>query len=106
MGESFKRFNTVFSSGWIDIGTSWSVNEVMSRAQKLQMKRSLVTGDGLGGGVVFQALLKDSFNAVNIDQLEPQRSLTSSIEPCCPKAFGQAQQFLGRTEPAPRELTG
>src|SRR5438128_617092 len=82
MPESFKRFNTVFSSGWIDIGTSWGVNEVMSRSQKLQIERSLMTGDGFGCGIVFQTLLKDAFDAVYIEQFEPQRALAGGIEPC------------------------
>src|SRR5262245_36041433 len=106
MPESFKRFNTVFSSGWIDIGTSWGMNEVMSRAQKFQIERSLMTSDGFGSGFILQTLLKDSFDTINVQQFETQSALAGGVEPHGAIALGQAEQLLGRTEPAPGELTG
>src|SRR5438874_10048409 len=70
MAESFKRFSTVFSSSWIDIGTSWDMNKVIGGTQKLQIERGLVARDGLGCGIAFQALLKNPFNGVNIELFE------------------------------------
>src|SRR5262249_56099407 len=105
MPDSFKRFSTVFSSGWIDIDTSRSVNEVMSRAQKLQVERRLMAGDGFARGIVFETLLKDSLHTVNVQQFKVQRSLTCRIEPGRAVAFGQADKLFCRTEPAPAHLT-
>ena len=70
----------LFSKGAIVIGTSWGVNEVMGRAQKLQVERSLMTDDGLGCGIEFETLLKDSLHAINVEQFETQRALAGGIE--------------------------
>src|SRR5438093_137194 len=105
MPDSFKRFRTVFSSGWIDIGTSWSVNEVIGRAQKLQVERSLMTGDGFGCGIIFQTLFENAHHAINIEEFESQRSPTGGIQSVGAVALGQAKQLLGGTEAAPGKLT-
>ena len=63
-------------------------------------------GDGFGCGIEFETLLKDSLDAINVDEFEPQCSLAGGIEPGGAVAFGQAEQLLGRTEPAPGKLTG
>jgi hypothetical protein len=31
----------------------------------------LVTGDGFGCGILFEALLKDPLHAINVEQFEP-----------------------------------
>jgi hypothetical protein len=56
------------------------MHEVMSGAQKLQVKRSLMTDEGLGSGIVFETLLKDSFYAINVEQFESQCTLTRGVE--------------------------
>src|SRR5262245_51461767 len=96
----------VFSSGWIDIGASWCMNEVMSWAKKLQVQRCLMTGNGLGGGIVFETLLKDSLHAVNVEEFKTQRALAGGIEALGAVAAGKTEQLLSRAEPAPGELAG
>ena len=71
------------------------MNEVMGRPQKLQVERSLMPGDGFGCGIVFEALLKDPLHAINVEEFEPQRSLTGGIEPVGAVAFGQADAASG-----------
>ena len=78
----------------------------MGRPEKLQIKRRLLTGDGLGGGIVFESLLKDALDAVNIEEFETQRALTGRIGALGAIALGQAEQFLRRTKPAPGKLPG
>src|SRR5580700_8733729 len=106
MADSFKRFSTVFNSSWIDIGTSWDVNKVLGRTQKLQIERSLLAGNGFSGGIVFESLLKNPFNGVNIKLFEVQCSQAGGIQPLGTIAFGQADQLLRGAEPAPRKLAG
>ena len=45
-------------------------------------------GDGFGCGIVFESLLKDSFDAVNIEEFETQCSFASGINPIGAVAIG------------------
>ena len=71
------------------------MNEVIGRAQKLQVERSLMTGDGFGCGIIFQALLENTLHAINIEEFESQRSPTGGIKSVGAVALGQAEQLLG-----------
>jgi hypothetical protein len=60
----------------------------MGWSEKLQLESRLMTGDGLGCGIVFETLLKDPFNAINIENFETECSLTSGVKPVGAVAFG------------------
>src|SRR2546425_12544205 len=65
-----------------------------------------MAGDRFGCGILFETLLKDSLDAVNVEEFETQGPLTGGIEPGSAVPFGQAEQLLGRTKPAPGKLAG
>ena len=43
---------------------------------------------GSAVGIEFEALLKDSLHAINVEQFETQCALAGGIEPCGAVAFG------------------
>ena len=40
----------------------------------------------------------------HVDQVERERPRAGSVGSCSPVTLGQAQEFLGLSQPAPREL--
>jgi hypothetical protein len=82
------------------------VREVIRRPKELQIQRRLLTGDGFGCGIVFEALLKDALDAVDIEEFETQCTLTGRIGAAGAIALRQSEQLLRRTKPAPGKLAG
>src|SRR5215469_2879728 len=105
MPESLKRFSTVFSSGWICIWSSFSSNEMLSGAEKLQLQRRLFSNDGLRFALRFQSLFQNALDAVNVQEVEVESSPTSGVQTSGAVAFSQAQQLLRLAQTAPRKLT-
>src|SRR5215469_13692885 len=105
MPESLKRFSTVFSSGWICIGASFSSNEMLSGTEKLQLQRRLFSNDGLRFALRFQSLFQNALDAVNVQEVEVESSPTSGVQTSGAVAFSQAQQLLRLAQTAPGKLT-
>ena len=53
---------------------------MIGRTEKLQLERRLMSGDRLGGGIVFEALLKNAFDAINVEHFKAQRATAGRIQ--------------------------
>src|SRR5438445_11591080 len=106
MPESFKRFSTVFSSGWICILASLGRNKVIGGAEKLQLQHRLLSDDGQWFRLRFQSLFQNELLAVDVQQIEVQVPPASSRQPSGCLAMGQAPHQLRTAQTATGKLRG
>src|SRR5437773_11971559 len=104
MPESFKRFSTVFSSGWVCILPSLGRNKLIGGAEDLQLQHRLLSDDGLWFRLRFQSLFQNALQAVDVQKVEVEGPSASRVQTICAVAFGQAQQLLRLAQTAPGKL--